>query len=135
MIRRILTILIAVLSITNVYTQEKDVEDAGFKGKVKSVTQVNYHYVDNSKGEEYERRVIKYDSEGNTIEDIRHTDRGIVNQEHTYKYDSDGNKIDEIQYSRGKLSKTCKYDSDGNRIEELDLEWEYVVEWMFEYYD
>ena len=90
MINRILTILIAVFSITTIYAQETDVEKEGFKGKVKSVTQVNYDYVDKLgnyvKGEAYERRIIKYDS-------------------------------------------------DGNKIEEVDTEWEYIVEWTFEYYD
>jgi len=119
MINRILTILISFFSITTIYAQETDVEMEGFKGKVKSVTQVTYDSdVDNSKLEEFERRIIKYDSDGNMIESVKYTDRGIFNQEHTYKYDPDGNKIDEIQYSRGKLMKTCKYDSDGNRIEE-----------------
>ena len=146
MTRNILTILIAVFSITTIYAQETDVEKEGFKGKVKIVTQVNYDYVDNSKGEEYERYIIKYDSDGNTIEKNGHTDRrGTINQEHTYKYDSDGNKIDEIQYSKGKLKKTCKYDSYGNMIEEsrynsdgsLDYKWTFKydedgnkVEWI-----
>jgi len=74
MIRKILIILISVFSVTTVCAQETDVEKEGFKGKVKSVTQVNYDYVDNSKGEEYERRIIKYDSDGNEIEEIQISD-------------------------------------------------------------
>jgi len=76
--RRVLIILIVVFSITTISAQKIDVEEAGFKGKVKSVTQVNYHYVDNSKGEEYERRVIKYDSEGSTIEEVDLNHKYIV---------------------------------------------------------
>ena len=72
MMRRISTILIAIFSITTIYAQETDVEKEGFKGKVKSVTQVNYDYVDNSKGEEYERYIIKYDSDGNKIEEVKY---------------------------------------------------------------
>lgn len=113
MIRKFLIILISVFSVTTFCAQETDVEKEGFKGKVKSVTQVNYDYGNYVKGEEWEWRIIKYDSDGNTIEDVRYTDRGIWNQEHTYKYDPDGNKIEVVQIS----------------------EYKSIIEWKFEYYD
>jgi hypothetical protein len=122
MMRRILTILIALLSITTIYAQETDVEKRGYKGKVKSVVIIVGDSVDrigNHIIEPYDTSVVrKYNSDGNIIESISYRN-DIVNSYILYKYDSDGNMIEEAWYYRDTLEDThiYKYNSNGNMIE------------------
>ena len=86
----------------------------------------------------YDIFLAKYDSYGNKIEERSHESDGTSELRFTYKYDSDGNMIEKSSYGSDGIfdkKRTYKYDSNGNKIEKANLDHEYIVEWMFEYYD
>mgnify|MGYP006219078617 CR=1 FL=1 len=165
MIRKILTILIAVFSITTISAQKTDLEKEGFKGKIKIVKKVVCDYID--RFGEYEKEncksyittfdsdgnglgidqnakhIYKYDPDGNILEEAHYKSTKRIHYIITYKYDSDRNKLEEEKHrSDGSLDYkyTYKYDSDGNRIEQVKYKGDILmpesfISWIFEYYN
>jgi hypothetical protein len=111
-------------SASNKTAKKTDLEEAGLKGKVKSVEQLEYLAVVVNefgeivnKGRFYNMTLIKYNEKGNKFEE------NIYNsgKQSVYKYDEKGNMIEENTYNAdGSLSRnrTFKYDEKGNMIKE-----------------
>ena len=122
-------VLTLVVTVSMTYKLDNDWKEDGLRGKVKSHTrfsyEVEYYFDDIKKGKrkysEYDKDFqIKYDTNGNRIENNTYDSDGSLRRRYTYKYDTNGNKIGEKSFnSDGSLlaKNTNKYDTNENRVE------------------
>jgi len=130
MIRKILTILIAVFNIMNIYAQKTDVEIFGYKGLVKSVKEVKCNYKDVfgvlTRGEcrimsKYLfTNEVQYNADGSpsaTTYFYKKDTNGRLYSSHVYN--SDWNLVEENDFYNNNLDNKIinKYDSEGKIVE------------------
>lgn len=79
---------------------------------------------------------IKYDDQGNRIEENGYNSDGNLSFKYTYKYDDQGNRIEVNEYnSDGSIYGRCtyKYNEKGNRIEENEYDTDDSLSYKYTY--
>jgi len=113
---RIVLIFLVISCPVWLYSQDKK----AVKHKLKSITEFEQKYEKGVAGKALKESEIRYDSDGNMIEEIEYK-LGKVSKHVTYQYDEDNNKIRETEMDlSGKKIKVTEYKySDGLRTEKI----------------
>jgi hypothetical protein len=103
--------------LVNVHGQKKkDIQQY----KIKSIT-VNNEDSEKANGKSIPDSYMKFDDNGNTIEEIEYDSNGKIKTHFVYEYDEEGNKIKETEYKPdGTKDKVITYKyKDGLKVERI----------------
>jgi len=115
--RKLILILIAILTVSNLFCQKKGI----VSNKIKSVVVFENKTDKNNKIVSKKDSESKFDANGYTTEEVEYKD-GKVDKKTTYQYDENGNKIKETEYDASdKVVKVSEYKYKGNLKIEKDV--------------